>query len=275
MEETTPAPEQEALVSAPCAHFSANVVELYDFINIMTMQRKQLNAMGRKFVQTFSVVPAELRREFISDEVFNPAMEIMKKGPGIADVAANFFPILLELVFCRAVDYYLFYLAELLALIFRARPEALRSDEKVSVASILEHSTMEDLVDSITERKVLELTFKSIAVLSEDLDKKMGFKLFENDDELRNAVRLVENRNLFIHNRGVVNRLYLSRLPGCGLKLGDKLETSTESHTADVAFLINIVGQTDHRASMKFGIPATEPMPESKFKAAIATAEKL
>jgi hypothetical protein len=46
----------------------------------------------------------------------------------------------------RYVDNYLVYVADLIALLFRTRPEALRSSEQVSLEQVLRHRSLDDFI---------------------------------------------------------------------------------------------------------------------------------
>jgi hypothetical protein len=160
----------------------------------------------------------------------------------------------LELGFCRMVDLYLVYVAELLGLIFRSKPEALKSSETITIASILEYSTFDDLIEHITERRVLELSYKGVSALNDYLKQRLGFELFDNEEELKRTIRIVELRNLLVHNRGAVNRIFLSRVPDAPEKLGQRVMVAMEVG-GDLRFLLNVCRATDARAAAKFGVP--------------------
>src|ERR1022692_2461998 len=51
------------------------------------------------------------------------------------------------------------FLSDFLVHLFKLRPEMLKSNEKVDVAFILEHNSLDTLLSSIIERKVISLSF--------------------------------------------------------------------------------------------------------------------
>jgi hypothetical protein len=51
-------------------------------------------------------------------------------------------------------------------LLFTLRPEMLKSNEKVEVQFILEHGSLDELIASITERKVTDLAYKGMKELA-------------------------------------------------------------------------------------------------------------
>ncbi len=69
-----------------------------------------------------------------------------------------------EMAVCRVVDNYLIYVSDLLALIFSARPETLKSSEVVTLEFVLTNRTTPQLINAIVRRKVDRLLFKSAQV---------------------------------------------------------------------------------------------------------------
>ena len=86
-------------------------------------------------------------------------------------------------------------------------------------------------------------------------DALFRFKLFEQNDDLRRAIQIVEVRNLIVHNRAIVNNLIVSRLPDLGLNVGDPLELEYDQLWSDILFLAGSVADIDKRASQKWGLP--------------------
>lgn len=131
--------------------------------------------------------------------------------------------LVIELAYCRFVDRYLLHVSEVLTALFTLRPEMLRSNEKVEIQFILEHTSMEELVKALIERKVTALAFEGMRKLAHYFDGHLKIPLFDTDEQLEVGVLAVELRNLFTHNQGVVNRLFKQRVPGFDCTLGERL----------------------------------------------------
>ncbi len=174
---------------------------------------------------------------------------------GTAGELATHLQLFLQMMLCRAVDNFLTYISELLSLIFGTRPEMLKSNETARLEMILQFKTMEDLVGALVERRVTDLAYQGMRDVSKDLSKRIGFELFLNPEELELAVRIIEVRNLIVHNRAIVNRLFLSRLPDYPTHLGDRLELEGKSVLEDIEFLARSVSGIDMRAIEKFSLP--------------------
>ena len=246
---------QEGRISAPAATCAANIFELKHFVIATGEQQVRMLKINIELSDAVGSLPPELGRQLTKHPSFMKLHEVTCKGANISKLLSQYDSLVTELTFCRMVDYYLLYLSELLALIFKTRPEALKSDDKVSVETILEYSTREELIAAITEQKVLDLSFKGVVALNEYLKRRLSFALFEREKSLQIAAELVENRNLYIHNRGIVNRRYLSRMPNSTLKLGDHLTGETVGASRAASVILILVLATDTRAADKFGIP--------------------
>lgn len=175
---------------------------------------------------------------------------------------AEFGDLVFEMTLSRSVDNYLSYVSELLGLIFRTRPETLRSGEQVRLDFVLEHSSMDGLIDALVERRVERLSYQGMDALAKDVDEVLGFSLFPSSTELRAAVTAVETRNLIVHNRAVANRRFLARVPDVGVKLGERVRLEPEEVGDTLKLLDRAVTQTERRAAEKWGLPQPAPAPD-------------
>ena len=119
--------------------------------------------------------------------------------------------ILIHMLHARMTDNYLTYLTSILGEAFRCRPETLRSSETIKYEEILKFQTIEDLVESLAEKKVHELSYKPVIELSTFFQERLGIRLVppERDKDL---IKAVATRNVIVHNRGVINKIYCSNV---------------------------------------------------------------
>jgi hypothetical protein len=164
-----------------------------------------------------------------------------------------FRPLMWELLLSRGVDSYLTYVAELLSLVFRERPETLRSQEQVAIDFVLGFDSMEELQEAIAERRVERLAYRGMADLVAWVRETMGFDLVADRERLRLIERLVEKRNLIVHHRGVIDRRYVRN---CGTADGDVGNILNPKEGAADALLVlgEAVGDADVRAAQKWGL---------------------
>lgn len=64
------------------------------------------------------------------------------------------------------------------------------------------------------------------------------------------AARIVEKRNLLVHNGGTVNRRYLQRVPSCRQALNSKIRLNSPFHA--LRFLRRMAIEIDQRLVAKF-----------------------
>lgn len=152
-------------------------------------------------------------------------------------------------------------MAELLALVFRSRPETLKSSETVRLEFVLRHSKMDDLIESLAERRVERLAYQGMRDLAEDLRKSLGFDLFADDTSLTRAIGIVESRNLIVHNRAIVNKRHVSKVPEAAPELGTRLDLTFDSVSDDLDFLAESAYAIDERAVAKWDLPASAYVP--------------
>lgn len=119
--------------------------------------------------------------------------------------------LLLHMIHARMTDNYLVYLSSILREAFRCRPEILRSSEKIEYAEVLRFQTIEDLITHLAEKKVHDLSYKSVVDLEVFFQDHLGTPLVpaEQRDQL---VTAVATRNIIVHNRGVRNKIYCSNV---------------------------------------------------------------
>ena len=191
--------------------------------------------------------------------------ETWKKSESLSPYRQIFF----EMLLCRIIDNFLIYLSELLYLIYETRSEILtRSKDSVPIQVIFQHSSIDDLRSEVIERRIMELSYRGMKALQTYLAEptQIGFKLFTMKHLLLLAVDVIEVRNLIVHNRGIVNKTFLSKTSTFNdRKVGDRLEISGKQLGLVDQFLIATATDIDDRASKKFKLPRpfTSP-PESR-----------
>jgi len=166
----------------------------------------------------------------------------------------------LQTMLSRAVDNFLAYISEILYLIFKNKPDMLKSHESVKVETILEFKAIDDLLNSIAEKKVHELSYQGIRDLSKYLQDKFSLTLFEVEADLKKAATVIEFRNLITHNRAIVNNIFLKKtgLSSVDFELGSKLSFEQDIFAENLNFLHSSVKEIDARVARKFQLPVNE-----------------
>ncbi len=246
--------EQEQNVTEPpdpmtecCSRFFSGHVQLFNFLDFISGLALRMDEGWRK-------ASVALYRTDDEEEKERYKRSLEKEAP-TTSALRSYSQLILQMIMGRAVDDYLAYISDLMTLIFRTRPETLRSSETVRVDAILRHNTMEDLVSDLAERRVNQLSYQGMRDLSDYLCNRLGFDLFEQQEDLQRAVVAIEVRNLIVHNRAVVNAHFLSRLPDYPASAGEVLKLEVNSVLDDALFLSQSVADIDTRAAAKFGLP--------------------
>lgn len=267
--------EEAQRVTRPCARFLKEGRELALFL---ARTLDLANAMDKMMLVLGKVLPSigEAIRKAVSDpeqmaglgeeeailasqiaevkDLWEQLERIEGSRPFMANILTTHRQLLLELLLCRAVDNFLTYTSEILALIYRSRPETLRSNETERLDVILQYNSMDELVAALAEKRVNELSYLGLERLSNHLYKRLGFSLFELTDALTRAVRIVELRNLITHNRGVLNDRFLSRVSNFPARVGESVILEMRTVLDDINFLSRSVKDMDTRAAAKFSL---------------------
>jgi hypothetical protein len=161
-------------------------------------------------------------------------------------------PLMLQLFHARHVDNFQSFLEELLRLILSAQPNLLKRADPVSMKDVLSHSTMEDFIQGAIDGKLHGWGYKSIRDLDKAVFEFTEFKLFPKEKDALLVERLYDDRNLFTHNYGIVNQLYLRKHPDCKTPKGQPLKVDLSEIKAAWECLIKASGDIETRAKAKF-----------------------
>jgi hypothetical protein len=232
-------------VSHPGLRYFATRLELIEFVAFVGVISQRLDDVQR------------IAREALLETERDPARRAGLEARAAEDATTRehqrFILLLRETALTRSVDNFLAYLSDLLAEIFKARPETLRSSEQVKVADVLSHESLDAFIESHAEDRVEALAQGGFVKLSRYFDGYLGFDLF-HEVESHAVADLIGYRNVYVHNRGIINRTFLSRVSEPErFKLGEYLALNTEEIMADP--LDAIVASVDGRAADKWGLP--------------------
>jgi hypothetical protein len=143
-----------------------------------------------------------------------------------------FVPLIVDLVLCRAVDNFLAYISDLLTMVYKTTPAGRKPDNFPRGLS------------------------KQDAYLKE----RVKFALFENSAAVEQAARIIETRNLFTHNHGIISTPFLKKVPGFAGKVGEHIQLPVLDVAEDLVFLQKSVQDIDLRATRIFKLPKPFPL---------------
>jgi hypothetical protein len=127
-----------------------------------------------------------------------------------------------ESIFTKIIDNFQTYTVELIAAIFTQRPEMV-PNSKFDTRLAFDFASIEDLRTNIVETLATKHAFMNIIDLDDELRQKYSFSLFMNKFRRLRVRRMVEMRNVIVHNRGIINRTFLRKAAAKADILGAKV----------------------------------------------------
>jgi hypothetical protein len=146
------------------------------------------------------------------------------------------------------------YLSSLIKQIYNVKKEMLNSKDKVSFKEIISFSRMNDLIEYLIDKRINDLTFKSISELNSDFYDRYGFKFFDSPLRISTISKIAQRRNLLVHSNGIVNHGYIERTSDKRAKLGKSVPLHNASTL--ITYLLRVAVEIDLRARSKFGLKA-------------------
>lgn len=160
----------------------------------------------------------------------------------------------------RAADNFVCYISETIQRCMLKKPEMLKSSESVRTEVILRFKTRKDLVSYLVDRKLNDLTYGGLREIEKFLDDRIGVTLTTSESERALLLVAIELRNIYTHNRGVVNEIFLSRLAGVDhghdFKKGKRFHADYDTTVTLANNLASIAERVDREVAQKFGLKA-------------------
>jgi hypothetical protein len=159
-----------------------------------------------------------------------------------------------EMVFCRHVNSFLTYLADLMTLIYEKFPNKIPSDKQTTYGFCIEHHMAGDLISALAEQTVMGKIHQRPDALAKYFKKNLDIVLFTKDAHSVNAGLCIDIRNIMTHNRGIVNRFFIQRNPQFAEDLGKRVVLTEEESRDMLGTLGYCARQVDLRAIKKLGL---------------------
>jgi hypothetical protein len=247
------APEK---VTYACMIYMARVMELRDFVSFFfgVINSSQQFASGLA-PESAAKFEAEAGKYKIVDYSYSVHRQFVN-----------------EVMLSRAVESFDLYILTMLRLIFMEKPEMLKSEGAIDIATVFELKNIEDIVRFVAERKVYELGYKSLSDLRKYIQSRTGIDLFASDEAYNMVVLASEVRNLIAHNDCRVNDIFCRRIAGMAdvamLPVSDteKFEISDEWLRRASYTLDSVVFGFDEAAAAKFDLQRLNRMSSFIFR---------
>lgn len=190
----------------------------------------------------------------IYDNVYNPEIvkEDLTKNIDIFLNIGFYEEHLCSMIYVSSIDNLTIYFKEILSEVVSAKPQILKSKETEQLDFILEHDSMEDLINSISDKKIEELFYKGIEDIEKFFKSRLNIDIFKTKQAKDNINRLIKQRNLTVHNRRKVSKDFARQFPDLKNSIGQYLIFEF-SYVSNINLqLFNFVASIDEEISKKF-----------------------
>lgn len=190
----------------------------------------------------------------IYDHVNNP--EIAKKS--LTNNLDNYLNVefyeihLSSMIYVNTVDSFITYFKDILSEVVLAKPQVLKSQDSEKLDFILEHESMDDLINAIANKKIEELFYKGIEDIEKFFKSRLGIDIFKTDKEREVINLFIKQRNLTVHNRRKISKEFAKQFPKLKYEIGQYLNFEFRYVSTMNLHLFNFIGTIDEEISQKF-----------------------
>ena len=163
-----------------------------------------------------------------------------------------------QMAYARTIDNLLTYFKEILSEVIIKKPSILKSKETERLDFILKYESIEELQIAIAEKKIESLFYAGIDKIESYFKDRLGIELFKSAGDKKEFDQAIKNRNLIVHNRGIISKEYLKEFPDCGMNEGVIMKFSYENISKINGILLNFVAYLDYELATKFNLDLKE-----------------
>ena len=156
------------------------------------------------------------------------------------------------LAYTRSMDNFVSYLKDILIEVMNKKPELLKSNELESVEFILSFNNMEDLKKTLIDRKIEKLLYKGIDELLKYFKDRLGLDLVHDTGDKMVLNQMIKQRNLIVHNRGIISNTFAKEFPQYEKNIGDTIQFNYKQISKINILLNNVLVEFDEIISKKF-----------------------
>jgi hypothetical protein len=219
--------------------FDSEQLSLQAIYNIASISEKLLSFFRKPSKTKEGIVDSKIQQ-------LSESMTKIRRSPVFRDP-------LPEMILCRTVDNFNCYLSDVLFILFRSRPETLRSSEQVTIEDVLTATNMDEFVERLAERKVESLSYQGFSAVYNYLTKRLGIRSGLKKELLEGAIKAIAIRNIIVHNRGKVNSRFLKETGQSEFRLGQNINLTIKEAERHVEFMQKVAEVIDGLLIEKFG----------------------
>lgn len=152
------------------------------------------------------------------------------------------------------------FISDLLACVYRARPEFLRSGKQITYEAVLGASSLDQLREDLIHRDIQDWRMPLRTQLVR-FEERFGIEIL-SDDGIDALVDASEKRHLFVHRGGKIDARYLNAVPNSQLAEGTKLVVDADYCESIAKLLLNLsYGIASKVSAHCIGRPIEVPAP--------------
>ncbi len=154
-----------------------------------------------------------------------------------------------------AVNAFQRFFSSLVQSVALKRPETIASSAQVRIEEVVKFRSRKQLIEFLVDKKVNELAYGGLQDMERFFVERLGVAMFDNEIE-RSLLRLfIEARNINVHNGGLVNSVFVSRVgnvDGFSYSLGKRFHVNFENLTRLSENAMRVAMRLDREVAAKF-----------------------
>jgi hypothetical protein len=189
----------------------------------------------RDLAQSVQAIPAEIPVNIVTDDgekidlSDDDRRRFAEAMLAHAESVERYPHMMMNMSFIYLVALFDAFLGDMFTAVLTHRPETMKSKEKkLSYERILERTSEGDLISFMARREINDLSYKSVIDQARYYKDKFNIDLGDSGVGVSVLAEIQARRNLFVHNRGVVNQIYLDRVGKSPHHLGEVLNIEHE-----------------------------------------------
>jgi hypothetical protein len=132
-------------------------------------------------------------------------------------------------------DSFLTFLSHIIQSALRKSRNTLKSSETIRIDDLLEFWTNRDLTNYLIDRTINELSYGGMRKIEEYIRERFGIEMLKANKSRDLLIMFLELRNIYVHNRGYINDVFLTRI----IDPHDFAFTRNERYWATISTLAN------------------------------------
>ncbi|MFU8865584.1 MAG: hypothetical protein ACNA7O_16850 [Rhodobacterales bacterium] len=224
-----------------------NVIDLFFFTLNLAHNADKVVLTTSKALIVFE--KDEQKRQEYQSTIDNPDRTV-KKLNGFAALNSRNLTV-------TTVDAFLWFISATIQSAMKKRPEMVKSGETIKIEDVFEFKNKRELIDYLIDRKVNSLSYGGMSKIEKFILDSMGVTMFTNDDDRALMQTFVEVRNIHVHNRGMVNRIFLGRVAQQSrfdFSEGKRAQLNFDELVALTRVCVQTTLELDAKICEKFGI---------------------